>query len=465
MISLSNEDKFYRLLRERNGLTVDEIYLGLNKEVEKTDIVHFISKGRINGYISIKEGLSTKDDRFFVKFIFGKVRRVESDGYYNYNDIRRIKTQLMGSDEVEIQPKRNEHIVERCQGNTQTCVANASASLMDDIHSALCPEDNPTQEEKAELKRDVLYDPNNPSGPYYDILFWQSFSAGGIYYHFRKLDNFTQAGYYIDYALKHLVTDGAGRDRQWILFKDGVYAAKDPLPDTDPETGEKYFETAKTHKINGFARCSTNMSMINALLDHDGIGLLAAMEIAEYTFNSAKGNGIWQTWKGSSLGGHAILIKGRGKRGNTWGWYFYNSWVTQGYPRLEWMSDEYWQRAKIDCFAVLDSEESAFIRENIRQKVIIVTNAPAKIYIDGTYHGDTTDNKISAQFQKGKEYTLQAKKKPYLTNTVTKKVKITPDVKEIELFFGEEPSVPQKPNISELIKKLLEKLKNIFGKK
>lgn len=467
MTKLTNEQKFYRFLRENNGSTIREIYEGLDKEIPDYEILNYILGGRVSNYIQMKEGSTREEDRFFLKFVFNPVRRVESDGFYNYNDLRTTKTQMIGSDEIEIQPKRNEHIAERCQGNTPSCVGNASASLMDDIHSALCPEDNPTPEEKAEVKRNVLYDPNNPNGPYYDILFWQSFSAGGIYYHFRKLDNFTQAGYYIDSALKHLVSDGAGRDRQWILFKDGVYAAKDPLPDVDPQTGEKYFDTAATHKIDGFARCSNNMAMINALLDHDGIGLLAAMEIAEVTFNNAKGNGLWPSWKGNSIGGHAILIKGRGKRGNIWGWYFYNSWVTQGYPRLEWMSDEYWRRARIDCFVALDSEEASFIRDNIRQKVVILTNADAKIYIDGTYHGDTVDNKISAQLQKNKEYTLMAKKKSNILNTVSKKVKITEDVKEVQLFFGEdpEPPTPPKPNVSELIKKLLEKLKNIFGKK
>lgn len=799
MTKLTNEQKFYRLLRERNGLTLDEIYEGLNKEISKTEILNYIVGARVDNYIYIKEGPTTKEDKFFLRFIFNPVRRVLTDGYYNYDDLKKTKTQMIGSDEVEITPKRGEHIVERSQGNTPTCfrptvkvlmedfsykpigkvrigeyvishlgnsrrivekqqrewqgrslifsiynsldkiecslehpfltlngwkkasdittddyiaiprlnnivkhsqiyerekdpdylwllgmylaegssrgekdghrvgeitfslnieeesicdklikimsrygyskhsvskngehhtiqlsfygknldnlfeescgrychlkklhprfmfiepilqkniligwmdgdgyfdvvrnrmvgvstsnelirqmyhisircgirpnvtkrwkqegkkdcwdltfqknpnennnyrgyidgnfiwgkvrniekvpqylggnlynleieddnsyivegvavhncVGNASAALMDDIHSALCPEDNPTSEDKAELKRNVLYDSNNPGGAYYDILYWQSFSAGGIYYYFRKLDNFTQAGYYIDSALKHLVTDGAGRDRQWILFKDGVYAAKDPLPDVDPETGEKYFDTAAKHKIDGFARCSSNLSMINALLDHDNIGLLAAMEIAEVTFNNAKGNGIWQSWKGASLGGHAVLIKGRSKRGNTWGWDFYNSWVTEGYPRLEWMSDSYWQRARIDCFVALDSEEASFIRENIRQKVTFITNAPAQFYIDGVYHGDTTDNKLSAQLQKEKEYCIIAKKKSNLLNTVSKKVKVTPDVVEVQFFFKEDPITPppQKPNVGEIIKKLLERLKNIFGKK
>jgi len=467
MTKLTNKQKYYRFLRENNGSTLSEIYEGLNREVPEHEILNHIVGGKINDYIFIKERLTTKEDKFFIKFVFNPVRRVESDGFYNYEDLKTTKTQMIGSDEIEIQPKRDEYIVERCQGNTPSCVAQASAALMDDIHSVLCSEDNPTPEDKAELKRNVFYYPDDPNGPYYDILYWQSYSASGIYYHFRKLDNFTQAGYYIDYALKHLVTDGVGRDRQWIFFKDGVYAARDPLPDVDPRNGEKYFDTAPNHKIDGFARCSTNRSMINALLDHDGIGLLAAMEIAEVTFNNAKGSGLWPSWKGTSLGGHAILIKGRGKRGNVWGWYFYNSWTTMGYPRLEWMSDEYWRRARIDCFVALDSEEASFIRDNVRQKVIILTNADAKIYIDGTYHGDTVDNKISAQLQKNKEYTLMAKKKSNMLNTVSKKVKTTEDVKEVQLFFGEdpEPPTPQKPNISELIKKLLEKLKNIFGKK
>ncbi len=465
-MKLKDEDKVYRALREKNGQTLEGLYDYLNKEVPKSDILFYLNNGRVKEYIHLREGPTTREDRFFLRFVFDKVRKVTSDGFFNYNDLRTQKTQLVGSDEIEIEPKRGENIVERDQGNVGSCVAQASASLMDDIHSALRPEDNPTDEDRKEVRRNVLYDPNNPNGPYYDILFWQSFSAGGIYYHFRKLDNFTQAGYYIDYALKHLVTDGVGRDRQWIYFRDGVYAAKDPLPDADPETGEKYFETAQNHKINGFARCSNNISMINALIDHDGIGLLAAMEIAEGTFNSAKGGGVWQSWKGSSIGGHAILIKGRGKRGSTWGWYFYNSWCLQGYPRLEWMSDSYWQRAKIDCFVALDSEESAFIRDNIRQKVTIITNAPAKVYIDNVYHGDTSDNKITAQLKKEGEYILKAVKKSNPVNSVFKTVKVTPQLVEVQLFFGDDPvTPPNKPNISELIKKFLEKLKKNFGKK
>lgn len=461
-MALTNEDKLYRFLRENNVSNLDEIYVGLNKEVSKTEILQHITTGTRKGYIHVEEGETTKEDKFTLKFVLDKVRVVDSDGYWNYSDLKRVSHQALSSDEIEYLPKRADQIIERSQGNVGSCTGAASSAMMDDIHMSLCPDDYITDEERAEARKNVKLE----NGGYYDKTWWKSISQAGIYWRSKKIYNIPGSGSYIDLCLKVLVNEGAGRDWQWIHRKDGAAQFTEPYPDECPKTGEKYFDTAESHKIDGFARCSTNLSMLNALQEHDGRGLLAAMRIAEGTLNKARGNGIWNSWDGKDIGGHAVLIKGRKRIGNKWGWLFYNWWVDSGYPREEWMSDDYWGRAKVDCFTALDSEESSFIREIVRQRIEIITNAPAKIYIDEKYHGNTTDNKISAQLQREKEYLLEARKSSNIFIKASKRVKITEDLMKVELFFEEnpEPSSPSISNLRKRIKEMIERLKKRFYK-
>lgn len=396
-------------------------------------------------------GYSTKTSGFFDEnFYFSRVRKVEIVGAFLSENVYNL--------EVE---EDNSYIVETVA--VHNCVGAASSAMMDDIHMSLCEEDWPTEADKAEYKHDVDFYQDKPGVAYYDHMWFQSFSLAGIYWRSKQIFNVPGQGSYIDYALETIRREGAGRDRQWIHMKDGMHAFREPYPDKCPETGETYSETAVKHKIDGYARCSTASSMIQALKDHNGVGLLAAMEIAEGTFNSAYGSGIWQTWKGASMGGHAILIKGRKKRGSVWGWVFYNSWCDQGYPREEWMSDAYWNKAKIDCFVALDSEESSFARKEVYQHVSVKTNKSAKIYIEGKYWGDTVDNKIGAEVTIGKHKfkaeSLETKQTKELEVDVTK------ETKEINLFFEDSEPDPVKPvDFAEIIKALKEFFKKLFGR-
>jgi len=459
-MSLSVKTRIYIKLKSNPGLSVDDLYKSMDGQVPKDEILDIID--RESDYIERKKD-ENDTERFYIKIVLDKVRRRPAGGFWEYDEIvakRRTQT-AVPSGEEEILPVRGSVIAERSQGNVGACVGSASATLMDDIHMSLCEEDWPTEEEKAEYKHNVDFYENKPGVAYYDNMWFQSFSLAGIYWRSKQIFNVPGQGSYIDYALETIRREGAGRDRQWIHMKDGMHAFREPYPDKCPETGEIYFETASKHKIDGYARCSTTSSMVQALKDHNGVGLLAAMEIAEGTFNSAHGNGIWQTWKGASLGGHAIVIKGRKKRGSVWGWIFYNSWCDQGYPREEWMSDAYWNKAKIDCFVALDSEEASFARKKVYQHVTLTTNKPSKAYIDGKYWGDTVDNKIGAEVTIGKHKF----KAECIENKTVKEleVEVTKDTTEVNLFFEDSDPNPTKPiNIAELIKAFKEFLKKVF---
>jgi len=459
--------KVYACLKKTPGMTVSEIYEALNRKIPVCDIERILKEER--EYIEERD-IGDGKKRYFIKIILGKVKRKSPVGYWNYEKILAAgnKKAMTDIEEEEFLPRRGDVIIERSQGNTPTCVGNATASLMDDIHMALCPEDAPTEEDKKEYKHNVDFYPDKPGLCYYDVLWPQSFSAAGIYWESKKLGNIMNvAGSDTDLALELLKKQGAGLDRQWILFKDGKYAFRDPYPDLDPKTGEKYYETAAKHKIDGYALCMTTRGMMQALKDHDGIGLLAGIEIAEYTFNSAKGNGIWKRWRGESIGAHAILIKGRKKVDGEWGWVFYNSWCDEGYPREEWMSDSYWNRAKIDCFVALDSYEAKIARKKLYQHVVIVSNKQAKIYIDGEYWGDAVKGE-GGEYTVGAELLLgEHKIKATTVDGLKSKevtVEVTKDTGRIEVFF--EPDAPSpKPNSVVIdTAKIIEKLREIIKK-
>ena len=460
-MSLSAKTRIYIKLKSNPGLSIDDLYRELGGQVPKEEILDILDSE--SDYIELKKDQSGIE-RFYIKIILDKVRRRPASGFWEYGEIAgKRKPQMTLPVDEEFLPVRGDVIAERSQGRVGACTGAASSAMMDDIHMSLCEEDWPTEADKAEYKHDVDFYQDKPGVAYYDHMWFQSFSLAGIYWRSKQIFNVPGQGSYIDYALETIRREGAGRDRQWIHMKDGMHAFREPYPDKCPETGETYSETAVKHKIDGYARCSTASSMIQALKDHNGVGLLAAMEIAEGTFNSAYGSGIWQTWKGASMGGHAILIKGRKKRGSVWGWVFYNSWCDQGYPREEWMSDAYWNKAKIDCFVALDSEESSFARKEVYQHVSVKTNKSAKIYIEGKYWGDTVDNKIGAEVTIGKHKfkaeSLETKQTKELEVDVTK------ETKEINLFFEDSEPDPVKPvDFAEIIKALKEFFKKLFGR-
>lgn len=460
-MSLSAKKLIYVSLKENPGLSIEDLYKSLGGHVPKEEIADILDCE--SDYIECRSDQNGVD-RFYIKIVLDKVRRRPASGFWDYGNISRKRKHQMAltTDYEEFLPVRGDVIAERSQGSVGACVGAASAALMDDIHMSICEKDWPTEEDKAEYRHNVDFYEDKPGFAYYDKMWFQSFSLAGVYWRSKQIFNVPGQGSYIEYALETIRREGIGRDRQWIHMKDGIHAFREPYPDKCPESGETYFETAAKHKIDGYARCSTTSSMIQALKDHNGVGLLAAMEIAEGTYNSARGSGIWQTWKGSSIGGHAILIKGRVKRGTVWGWVFYNSWCDQGYPREEWMSDAYWNKAKIDCFVALDSEEASFARKEVYNHITILVNKKSKIYIDDKFWGDTVDGKVGAEVITGKH---KFKAKSFEDGeTKEVEVEVTKDTKEISIIFEKPSPNPVKPkDCSEFIKSIMDRIKKLFG--
>ena len=460
-LSLNYNQRVYKYLRSNNGSTIEEIYKGLGGSVPIGDIEHVVKVGVNDGFLRVES------DKVYLKQVFDTPRKIPESGFWIYEKVRREAQQVTREGELPVNYLNPvvDNTVHRGQGFAGTCVGQTGAEMLDILHQ-MTLDDKPTPGDWANVQRNVIYDDRNPNTTWYDILLPMSYSAADIYETSRNIGHVTYpSGSYIDYAMLAAKTEGCCRDWQWYCSKDGKTKFYEPYPDIDPETGETAAETKKKHKIGAFARV-TSLEGIKRAVYENGCVVAAFLVYANY--EGGKHDGVFPAPKGGEIGSHAVLIVGW--KGNTL--IVLNSWWDEKWPKLNYISETYYLRAKQGFFTPLEPNLVKFAKSLYRH-ITFYVNLEADLYIDGDKIGTTKDGKIGAELEVGKRYTVKARcvstgeiiETPFAVNE---------DTTQFRFVFYEKPDdggdggddFDYDSIANRLIKKfqdLMDKLRRIFG--
>lgn len=406
------------------------------------------------------------DGNIYAPVLLNPVRALRA-GLWSYEEIeRRLQKGVSSLPGAYLNQQLIAGIVHRCQGRSPTCVGNAVAECADILYLKKTG-DYPTPADWQKCRNNVLFDPNNPNGAYYDTHLPMSYSATCAYYGAREVGHVTAPGAFIDDAALYWRQDGLCRSWQWYLVKDGVTQFKDPYPDTDPVTGEKARDSQKKHKIAGFATVTTQDGIKRAVLENDCV--LIAYEVSE-NYRSWKDGTL--RWKGASVGSHAGVIVGWDDAGSHW--WILQTWRDEGYPKLMKMPYSYWNRAKVGAIALVPGDVARWVRERVYRHVTITLNGiPTNQTVDyqiGREKVTGPASGVGADLILGETYTISATvpgRKGLGTRTVT----ITEETRDVVLEWVEQDTIsvitPEKPlTLGDKIRVMVrDALNRAFGRK
>lgn len=280
---------------------------------------------------------------------------------YYYSKIRSIERVLYLGENVYNLDVDDDHTYVVNTIAVHNCVGQSTASLFDAHYQRMMREDNagdiPTTVDRAAEQQNIKVTFDSGRISWYDKYWRQSFSAAGIYEDARQLGSVTAgSGAFVSDSIRVLKDIGAGMDWQWIHLKCGNCRYDYPSPDIDPESNEKYYDTAAKHKIKGYARLATFEDVKQAIYKYGGV--LGAVEVYE-NYLDCKMDGAFPDPKGGSVGGHALFF---------YGWIgdrllFRHSWRDAGVPKQGSLSKRYFDVAAIDFFVPIDDEEVRIARQ------------------------------------------------------------------------------------------------------
>jgi len=236
------------------------------------------------------------------------------------------------------------------------CVGQA-VSEGADINYLQLTGDLPTDADWAKVRFNVRLNPNDPnSTTYYDVYLPKSMAAAFPYWRSRIRCNVTvPSGTYVSCAMPTWRDEGICLNDQWLLSKDGRTAWRDPYPDAHPVTGEKAYDFAKKHKIDGYASISTKAAMMDAISKYGFV--IGAIEVYENFTQIDPKTGIFPDPKGDAVGGHALCFVGYDAN------YLYclHSWRDELPAKVGGISWSYFSMGGIEFFTALDASENKII--------------------------------------------------------------------------------------------------------
>jgi hypothetical protein len=325
---------------------------------------HILLRNGIRGNAQVRTKYQGKKDSYCLEVpprvngtgVFGDF----SLGYY-HSKIRTLDKSLYYGENVYNLDVDDDHSYIVNTIAVHNCVGQATSELFDahyqrmmrDSGSADIPTTADRQMEQHNIP--VFFDTGRSS--YFDKYWRQSFAAAGIYEDARQTGNVTPAtGAYVSDSIHALKTIGIGMDWQWQNLKCGNARYDFPYPGIDPESNEKYYDTAKLHRITGYARLATVDEVKQAIYQYGGV--LGAVEVYE-NYLDCKMDGHFPDPKGSSVGGHALFF---------YGWsgdnlLFRHSWRDAGFPKTGSLSSRYFERAAIDFYVPIDDAEVQIARQ------------------------------------------------------------------------------------------------------
>ena len=474
MVDTKIRQAVYVALRGHAGDTSVQI---LNRVREKipsaraADIFEVLESGQDEGHI-VSEGNGYKLPIVFnsVMVKHGKPIPGKKRGFWEWDKIQHVAVPQAVTTPLPdewVNPVAY-HVYWRDQGGQGYCVGGAGSNCHDVVYNMIHPDDIPTAEQIAAIKRNIpiVLGPDNTT---YDIGPPQASSMASAYHTSRSYDpTIGPAGSYIDLLMRAWKEFGFCRDAQWWTSKSGRSEWVEPYPDKDPITGQSAKEVAATQKIGGYAQVTATDSIKRAMYGTngtDGSGCVLCAIVVYENYMDGRYDGTFPMPRGQSVGGHALAIVGWNKLG----FVIHHTWQGEGWPQFGCIPYNYLQYAGIGAFAPLSPDMAKFIRENIYQRVVVTTNVPADIYLNEKFAGITASNTFEMAVLQNTAYSVKGVSKS-TGEALTKAVTVTPSLTRITFQFQETapPTPPVQPNtgisakIAAAIKAMMEKFKKNF---
>lgn len=351
-------------------------------------------------------------------------------------------------------------IAPRDQKDRGTCTGQATAYCFDLLYLALTGDD-PTAEDKAQFKKDVV----DTLGTLHDVLYPKSASAESAYQMGRKVGNITYpAGGEIRFNARAWKDYGMNLESQWHTDKLGtkVWGPYDEgFPVATPDGGLSQ-QDAKTfaalHQIEGYAMAGradgyATWDEVCYAIATKGFVLGAIPVFSNYD-SMQGGDGAFPDPSGELAGYHALCFVGYDQNYlyllHSWGDFcgmfgkISKRYFTHSIDQSVWM-------------VVLDTKEVEIGKE-IHRIVSVTANVPATISVDGVVVGPAPQ-KLS--LDSGKTYQVTASADGYVSQTKQVDDSVT------ELSFTLEPVGTPQPVKSwiEIIVDFIESLIALFKRK
>jgi len=456
--------KAFALLKRHNSLSLRSLVVLLNTDIPT--LTAALKPYVDQGYIKEKDGY------LYLPIVLTE-KKPFRPGLWQYETlIDKIQAAPLQFPARYLDKATIDCIVHRCQGPSPTCVGQATVECADLLY-LYETQDVLTAEDWAKCQKNVLWDKNDPKGPYYDVYLRTSHSSACAYHGARKVGNVVRPGAFIDDAALFWQKEGLCRDWQWIMIKDGVTQLRTPYPDKDPITGETVEETKPKHRLSGFAEIKTDRGIKQAVMDRGAC--LIAYSVSDNYLNWKDGT---LRWKGADIGGHAGVIVGWDDDERFW--WILQSWRDAGFPKLMKMPYDYWNKAKIGAIALLDYMTAQWAREAVyRHLSVILAGVPAETPITIQIADKETGgyaSGVGADLLIGETYEIRAQPKG-ANHWVHGLFKIDAGTTAITLTWDGQYEIPEKPTdpgpgnsssalqdqIREKVNKALEGLKKLFS--
>jgi hypothetical protein len=312
--------------------------------------------------------------------------------------------------------------------------------------------DKPTPEEISHFQLDVV----DPIGTRHDVLFDNSFSAECSYQMGRFVGNITYpSGGEIRFNAKAARDYGICLESQWHTDKSGLCVwvyPPGPRPAGGGSTPEEAAFFAEGHRIKGWAMVGredgdATWNEIRAALNKYH-RVICGIPIYENYIEMAGGYGTYPTPKGPIVGYHAQWVYGHTpeflRLRHSWG-----KWCGQRGK----LPIEYFNIARDQCvWMVPIDDEEVKIAHDIYKSVLITSNIPALVSVDGVQIGNTP---IKIPVEKGKTYSITVSANGYIAQT-----RVVDESSQENQLFELEPSVPVHQTWWQVF---LEILRKIFG--
>jgi hypothetical protein len=344
-------------------------------------------------------------------------------------------------------------VAPRDQKDRGTCTGQATAYCFDLLYLALTGDD-PTSEDKAQYKKDVI----DTFGTTHDVLYPKSASAESAYQMGRYVGNITYpAGGEIRFNVRAWKDYGINLETQWHTDKLGtkVWSYADGFPQTTIDGGLSQTDAktfAAMHRIEGYAMAGRSdgyatWDQVCYAIATKGFVLGAIPVYSNY--DSMQGSdGEFPDPSGEIAGYHALCFYGYDDD------YLYllHSWG-DFCGMFGKISKKYFEHA-IDqsvWMVVLDSSESIIGAQTART-IPITCNVPALIAVDGVIVGQSPQ-KISCE--PGMTYQITASADGYVSQEKTVNDGVTEIAFTLEAVVTPQPVKSWYQSIIDLIKSLI----------
>ncbi|MFA6695013.1 MAG: hypothetical protein WCR85_00150 [Sphaerochaeta sp.] len=355
-------------------------------------------------YSLIDEGyLGIEDSLYYLKHVLDPIPPQETAGVVEYSDI------LAEFEKVSIPGtfinSDIDYVVHRDQGNVGSCVGQATAYGRD-LDLIRMVGQYPDDDDFERVDRDVYYNPRL----WYDVYFRQSMSAEYAYRKSREVGHVLYpSGSYLSASMKSLKENGICLHDQWLAPKSGIEAWREPYPDFSSTVCEHAEETAKKHKIVGYAAVRSFEEVKEAIFKHGYIlGTIAVWE----NYGSQPNEAQLPDPSGAKCGAHALCFVGYSADRL----YFLHSWCghnrdgSPSWKKVGWISKNYFDQGFCGGYVVLDDKEYRVAFAKYTNVVIGCNWFDAELWINGEYKGHTP---ICLPLKEREEYLLKFRSEGY----------------------------------------------------